>query len=307
MKIYHNISEYNSEKPIVLTSGTFDGVHLGHQSILNRVNEIAQKNNAESVLLTFFPHPRWVLFPDSEKIKLINTLDEKTRLIERSGIQHLIIHPFTKEFSRTSSLEFVRDIVVNHLHTIKLVIGYDHRFGRNREGSFEHLKEFGPLYGFEVEEIEAQEIDDINISSTKIRNAITSGDIVSANSFLGYDFMLTGEVVKGDQLGRTLGYPTANIYIKEDYKILPSNGVYAVRVKIDGTFFGGMMNIGKRPTVNGKHESIEVHIFDFNEDIYNKKIEIQLIEKIRDEKKFNDTEELKAQLEKDKFYALNIV
>lgn len=308
MKVYQGIDKFEKISNAVVTSGTFDGVHIGHQTILNRLNEVAKKTNGESVLLTFFPHPRMVLQEDAE-LKLLNTIEEKTELLEKAGVQHLIIHPFTKEFSRTSSLEFVRDILVNQIGTKKLVIGYDHHFGRNREGSFEHLKEFGPVYGFDVEEISAQDIDNVNVSSTKIRKALVAGDVKTANSYLGHTFQLSGIVVHGKQIGRELGYPTANVDLQNNYKLIPANGVYAVTAKVNGNSFEGMLNIGTRPTIddNDGELSIEVNLFNFNEDIYGESISLSLIERIRDEKKFENKEELIAEMEKDQVKCQNIL
>jgi riboflavin kinase / FMN adenylyltransferase len=268
---------------------------------------VAREENGETVLLTFYPHPRMVLFPDDNDLKLINTQEEKIELLEQYGIDHLIIYPFTKEFSRLTSVEFVRNILVNHIRTKRLVIGYNHHFGRNREGSFEHLKEYGPLYGFEVEEIPAKDIDSIEISSTKIRNALQTGDVRTATSYLGHDFSITGRVVDGKKIGREIGYPTANIFVEDKYKIIPADGVYAVKVKHDDNMYGGMLNIGNNPTVNGKHKTIEVNIFNFNKDIYEENATIYFIERLRDEVKFNGLEELKAQLAIDKINSLKIL
>ncbi len=301
MKIYQGIEQFKKLEKAVVTTGTFDGVHIGHRTILNRVNELAKKIKGESVLLTFHPHPRTVLQKDAD-MKLLNTIEEKTKLLEKSGINHLIIHPFTMEFSRTSSLAYVRDILVNQIGTKKLVIGYDHHFGRNRRGGFEHLKEYGPLYGFEVEEIPAQEIDNVNISSTKIRKALIEGDVKTANTYLGHAFQLTGEVVHGNKIGRELGYPTANVAIKDPHKLIPAEGVYAVNINIQEKTYNGMLSIGRRPTIypiNGK-QTIEVNIFDFNEDIYGETIELLLIDRIRDEKKFDNKEKLIEEMQKDK-------
>lgn len=307
MKVYRGLKSFNKIHNAVVTIGTFDGVHIGHQTILKRLNEIATRINGESVLLTFFPHPRMVLQPNSD-LKLLNTIDEKIALLERANIDHLIIHPFTKEFSRTTSLEFVRDLLVNKIGTKKLVIGYDHHFGRNREGSFEHLKEFGPLYGFNVEEITAQEIDEVNVSSTKIRLALEEGDVATANSYLGHTFQLKGKVIKGQQLGRKLGYPTANLEIENVYKLIPANGIYAVKVSFKSKVFGGMLNIGVRPTVSNANGevSIEVNIFDFSEDIYDQELSINFIQKIRDEKRFESIDLLKNEMIKDKKKVLDI-
>ena len=263
MKVYTNIEEFKDVKNPIVTTGTFDGVHLGHQKIISRLKDVAKKHQGETVLLTFYPHPRMVLFPEDNELKLLNTQQEKIQLLEKYGVDHLIIYPFTKEFSRLTSVEFVRNILVNSIHTKKLIIGYNHHFGRNREGSFEHLKEFGPIYGFEVEEIPAKDIDSIEISSTKIRNALLSGDVEMATTFLGHAYSLAGKVIKGYQKGRIIGYPTANIEVEDKYKLIPGDGVYAVKVEVRGKLYGGMLNIGNNPTIEGKGRSIEVNIFDF--------------------------------------------
>ncbi|MFT5970822.1 MAG: riboflavin kinase/FMN adenylyltransferase, partial [Flavobacteriales bacterium] len=277
MKVYHHIDEFHGVKTPVLTTGTFDGVHIGHRTIINRLKEVAKRVGGETVLLTFFPHPRMVLHGD-EDLGLINTQEEKIKLLEEAGIDHLIIHPFSKEFSRLSSLEYVRDIIANQINVHTLVIGYNHHFGRNREGAFEHLKEYAGLYGFKVEEIPAQEMDSINVSSTKIRNALNLGQVDIANRYLNSEFQLTGTVIKGDQLGRTIGYPTANIEIKERYKLIPAKGVYAAKVKVDGTYYTAMLNIGNRPTVKDNGElRLEVHILDFAGDLYGLNLTVNLL------------------------------
>ena len=300
MKVYHSISDFQNVRRPILTTGTFDGVHFGHKIIIDRLKEIAKKQNGETVLLTFSPHPRMVLFPDDHNLQLINTLEEKIKLLEQAGIDHLIIHPFTKSFSRTTSMQFVRDIIVNELNTHKLVIGYNHHFGRNREGSFEHLKEFAPLYGFEVEEITAQLIDNLSISSTKIRKALLSGDVSKAANYLGYNFLLQGQVIEGQKIGRTLGFPTANLKVVDESKLIPKDGVYAVHVEVKGQLLKGMMNIGSNPSITSKKHSIEVHIFDFDSDIYNEQIEVRFIKRIREEISFDNLDTLKIQLEQDK-------
>ncbi len=307
MKVYTNIDDFKSIPNPVVTTGTFDGVHLGHQKIISRLKEIAKMENGETVLLTFYPHPRMVLFPDDNELKMLNTQQEKIDLLEHYGIDHLIIYPFTKEFSRLTSVEFVRNILVNTIQTKRLVIGYNHHFGRNREGSFEHLKEYGPLYGFDVEEIPAKDIDSIEISSTKIRNALLSGDVKTANNYLGHPFSITGKVVGGKKLGRTIGYPTANIEINDRYKIIPADGVYAVNVLHNGKLFGGMLNIGNNPTVEGKGRSVEVNIFNFDQEIYGDDATIIFIERLRDEVKFNGVDQLKEQLSKDKENAIKVL
>jgi riboflavin kinase/FMN adenylyltransferase len=307
VKVYTNIEDFKNVRNPVVTTGTFDGVHLGHQKIISRIKDVAKNENGETVLLTFYPHPRMVLFPDDNELKLINTQEEKIKLLEHYGVDHLIIYPFTKEFSRLTSVEFVRNILVNTIKTKRLVIGYNHHFGRNREGSFDHLKEYGPLYGFEVEEIPAQDIDSIEISSTKIRNALQEGAITVANEYLGHTYSLTGKVVVGKKLGRTIGYPTANIYIEDKYKLIPSDGVYAVNVLHNGELYGGMLNIGNNPTVTDKGRSIEVNIFNFNKDIYGDDATIYFLKRLRNELKFNNLEELKVALAKDKEDSLAIL
>ncbi len=307
VKVYKGLDEFEKLESAIVTTGTFDGVHQGHRKILNRLIEVAKKNKGESVLLTFFPHPRMVLQPDSD-LKLINTIDEKIELLRQVGIDHLIIHPFTREFSRTTSLEFVRDLLVNKIGTTKLVIGYDHHFGRNREGSFEHLKEFGPIYGFEVEEISVQDVDNVNVSSTKVRKALEDGEVDLASNYLGYPFFIHGVVVHGQKNGRELGYPTANLEIQNPYKLIPANGIYAVKVEVGGKLFRGMLNIGTRPTMElGGDISVEVHIFDFKESIYGQELTVSFIKRIRSEKKFETRDALIAEMEKDQVKAEHIL
>ena len=301
MKVYSNIEEFEPRENLVATVGTFDGVHLGHSYILNCLKAESEKTNGESVLLTFYPHPRMVLFPENNDLKMLNTQEEKIELLDRSDLDHLIIHPFSREFSRLNSVEFVRDVLVNQIGISKLIIGYDHHFGRNREGTFEDLLELANLYDFEVEQIEAQEFKDTQVSSTKIRTAIEEGDMKTARHFLGYPFMISGKVVRGAGIGRTLGFKTANIGIKDRFKIIPDNGVYAVLVNIKGTSYKGMLNIGVRPSIkDAGGRSIEVHIFEMDEDLYGLEISVSLLEKIREEKKFENIDLLKQQLEFDK-------
>lgn len=305
MKVYYSIEEFKRLDFGVVTTGTYDGVHLGHKQILSRLNKIARYNGGESVLLTFHPHPRQVLQPDVE-IKLLNTQMEKIELLRQTGLQHLIIQPFTKEFSRTSSLDYVRNILVNQVGAKRLVIGYDHHFGRNREGSFEHLKEFGPVYGFEVEEIPAQELNEVTVSSTKVRNALSQGDVQSANNFLGYTYSVEGSVVRGQQLGAGIGFPTANIRVSDPSKLIPADGVYAVHVEWvseRGKFYKAMCNIGHRPTVGGAFKTMEVHIFDFEGDIYGELLKVHFVHRLRNEQKFDSLEKLKQQLILDKMEA----
>lgn len=305
LKIYKSLDFLEGIKNPVLTIGTFDGVHHGHKAIIKKVNEIAQKIDGESVLLTFYPHPRKILFGD-DSVRLITTIEEKAELLREQGIQHFVVYPFTREFSRMSSLEYVRDIVVNGIGAKVVVVGYDHHFGRNREGGMEQLLEFSKLYDFEVNEISAEQIDNISVSSSKIRVAIEEGDMELANSFLTQPFALNGIVVKGDGIGRTLGFPTANLQIPSE-KILPKDGVYAVDVIVAATKYKGLMNIGSRPTIKVSEEHrIEVHIFDFHQDIYGENIKVDVLKKIRNEKHFASLEELKHQIHNDKLMALNI-
>ena len=307
MKVYTSIEEFqNVDRPIV-TTGTFDGVHFGHRKIIDRLKQVAQNCDGDTVLLTFSPHPRMVLFPDDQDLKLLNTIEEKKQLLEKAGVQHLIVHSFTKEFSRISSINFVRDVLVNKLNTHKLVIGYNHHFGRNREGSFEHLQEFAPLYGFDVEEIPVQLLDNMGVSSTKIRKALFQGNVETAAEYLGYKYQLSGTVVKGNAIGRTIGFPTANLKLVDAKKIIPNDGVYAVWVTVDGVSYKGMMNIGKKPTINNLTRTLEVHLLEFEQDIYRKRIIIQFVKRIRDEIAFQELSELKEQLEKDRALILNIL
>jgi len=304
--IRENLKDYNSTKQSVITIGTFDGVHIGHKKIINQLTSISSKNNLISILLSFFPHPKMVLQNDKE-LKLINTIQEKEGLLNSLNLDYLIIKEFTKEFSRLSALEFVRDILVNKLNAKHIIIGYDHHFGRNRTANIEQLKEFGELYDFKVTEILAQDIDDIAISSTKIRKALINGEITLANKFLGYNFFFSGNVVHGNNIGKTISFPTANIKINTPYKLVPKNGVYIVKTIIDKQITFGMMNIGYNPTFNGKQKSIEIHFINFNKNIYNKNLIIEMILRIRNEIKFNTVVDLKKQLEQDKLSTLNYI
>lgn len=300
MKVYRKIDDFKGVNKPIVTVGTFDGVHIGHQKIISRLKEIAQQKKGETVLLTFFPHPRMVISPENNDLKLINTLEEKIELLDEFGLDHLIILPFDKSFSQITPTEYIRDFLVNKIKIDTLVIGYDHRFGRNREGSLELLTELAPIYGFNVEEITVEEIDEIKVSSTKIRNAILEGNITTASEYLNHHFTLQGKVVKGKQIGRTIGYPTANIIIEESYKIIPKKGVYVIKGIIDGTVYDGMLNIGNRPTISDNIEqTIEAHFFDLKHDIYNKKVKILFVKKIRDEIKYDSMEDLKTQLKQD--------
>ncbi len=306
LKLFHSINDFHSTKKTILTLGTFDGVHIGHKKILERINQNTENGKYESLVLTFFPHPRMVLQEKSE-IKLLNTISEKSKLLEETGIENLVIHPFNESFSRLTAEEFVHSILVDQFHIQKIIIGHDHRFGRNRTANIDDLIAFGAEYGFEVEQISAQEIQDVSVSSTKIRKALNEGNMDLANDYLGYAYFLSGEVVKGKQLGRTIGFPTANIQIEEDYKLIPKNGVYAVKAIIDQKEVFGMMNIGFNPTVNGEKQTIEVNLFDFDADIYGEKIEVSLLHYLRDEQKFGSVDLLKAQLNQDKINALDFI
>ena len=304
MKIYHSLDDFTRLNYGVVTSGTFDGVHLGHQKIIQRLDEISRKNKGESVVITFWPHPRIILRPTDLSLKLLNTFEEKAELLRQQNIDHLIRIPFTKEFSQLTSQEFITNILVETIGTKKLVIGYDHRFGKNREGSFEQLKLNGPTYGFEVEEIPQQDIDHVAVSSSKIRKALEGGDIDTATHFLGRPYSLTGRVIKGDKLGRVLGFPTANIDLDSHDKLIPTEGIYAVRVSYEKMEFGGMLYIGTRPTVDGSKRSIEVNIFNFEKEIYGESLLISFIKLLRMDSKFHNLQSLKEQLHKDKESAL---
>jgi riboflavin kinase/FMN adenylyltransferase len=299
LKLFHSINDFQSTKKTILTLGTFDGVHIGHKKILEKITQNTQDGKYESLVLTFFPHPRMVLQEKSE-IKLLNTITEKTKLLENTGIENLVIHPFNESFSRLTAEEFVSSILVDQFHIQKIIIGHDHRFGRNRTADINDLIAFGEQYGFEVEQISAQEIKDVSVSSTKIRNALTEGDMNLANEYLGYEYFLTGTVVKGKQLGRTIGFPTANLKIEEEYKLIPKNGVYIVKSIINEKLVYGMMNIGFNPTVGGQAQSIEIHFLNFNDDIYDLEIAVSLLHYVREEQKFESVTLLKEQLEKDK-------
>ena len=306
MKRFNNINEFNCKKSTIITIGTFDGVHLGHQKILKKLNIEAENNGLESSVLTFFPHPRTVLNPDSS-LKLINTIEERISLFKKSKIDNLIVHPFTKEFSELDSEDYIKNILVDQLKAKIVLIGYDHKFGKNRTADINNLKEYGIKYNFEVIEIKAEEINDIAISSTKIRNSIEEGDIQLTNSYLGYEFSFFGKVVKGNSIGKTLGFPTANIKIGSDLKLIPKNGVYLISTIINQKIIFGMMNIGIKPTTNENTKSIEVNLFDFNQDLYDTNITINIKQFLREEIKFNSLNELKLQIEKDKITCNSII
>ena len=304
LKIFHSIKSFSSNNQTIVTIGTFDGVHLGHQKILKQITKSAQELHCESLVLTFFPHPRMVLQKDTE-MKQLNSFNEKLELLDNLGIDNLVIHPFDKEFSRLTAEEFVKQVLVDVFRVKKVIIGYDHRFGRNRTATIDDLNSFGETYGFEVEQISAEQINEVSISSTKIRNAILEGNVEIAASYLGYNYPITGIVSKGNQLGRTIGYPTANIKIVDEHKLIPSNGVYVAKSIINGITIYGMMNIGLRPTVDGSTQTLEIHFFDFKKDIYNQEITVLLLKRMRSEQKFDSIDALKAQLNNDMIDAKN--
>ena len=310
MKIFHSINDFVSSKKSILTLGTFDGVHIGHRKILEKLTQNTDPDTSggkyESLVLTFFPHPRMVLEGQSE-VKLLNTIKEKTTLLEKTGIENLIIHPFDEIFSRLTASEFVKTVLVDQLHIKKIIIGHDHKFGRNRTANIDDLIAFGKEYDFEVEQISAQEIEAVSVSSTKIRKELKAGNVALANEYLGYNYFMTGTIIKGNQLGRTIGFPTANIRIPEEYKLIPKNGVYVVKSIINQKTVFGMMNIGFNPTVSGENLSLEIHYFDFDFDLYDTEVAVSLLKYIRPEQKFESLDLLKAQLAKDKNEALTFI
>ena len=304
MKVYNSIAAYKKTKSSIVTIGTFDGVHVGHQKILKQLYKTALTNELESILVSFFPHPRMVLQKESS-LKLLNTIKERTQMIEKTGISNLIVQPFTREFSRLSALDFVRDILVNQLHIKKIIVGYDHQFGRNRNATIDDLIEFGKTYDFEVIEITAQQLENVSISSTKIRNALNEGAVQTANNYLGYPFMISGLIVKGKGIGKTLEFPTANLHLKEDYKLIPKNGVYLVQSIISGKEVFGLTNIGTNPTVGGTYKTIETYFLDYSRDLYQKEIQLNFIKRIRGEKTFESKDALKNAIKKDELFARN--
>lgn len=306
MKIFHSTQDFFSNKKTIVTIGTFDGVHIGHKQIIAKIVQNCQSENLESVILTFFPHPRMVLNENSN-IKLLNTIDEKSELLNQNNIQNLVIQNFDTAFSELSAEDFVANVLVKQLNIQKIIIGHDHRFGKNRSANFDDLIGFGEKYGFDVEQIPAQEIDDVAVSSTKIRNAILQGNIALANEYLGYQYQISGIVVKGKQLGRTIGFATANIYVAENYKLIPKFGVYIVKSIIENKVVFGIMNIGIKPTIGDETATIEVHFLDFDADLYDKKLTISILEFIRDEQKFDSLEALKSQIQVDKIFAIDFI
>jgi riboflavin kinase/FMN adenylyltransferase len=303
LKIFHSITDFKSTKKTIVTLGTFDGVHIGHQKILEKVTQKKEAKDYESLVLTFFPHPRMVLEGQSD-VKLLNTLSEKIELLKKNGLDNLVIHPFDEKFSQLTAHDFVKTVLVDQFHIQKIIIGHDHRFGKNRTANIDDLIAYGKQYDFEVEQISVQEIEAVSVSSTKIRKALDAGNMELANRFLGYDYFLTGIVQKGKQVGRTIGFPTANLKIEENYKLIPRNGVYIVKSILDQETIYGIMNIGFNPTVEGQDLSIEIHFLDYNADLYGQEISVSLLHFIRSEQKFQSILLLKAQLESDKQKAI---
>lgn len=309
MKVYRNISDFKKLKNAVVTIGTFDGVHIGHQKIIGRLVEEARKIEGESVILTFFPHPRMILHPEDESLRLLNTIPEKTELIEALGVDHLIITPFTRDFSNLSPENYIEEILIEKIGTKKIIIGYDHRFGKDRKGDFTLLQQYATVFGYEIEEIPEQDIHEVVVSSTKIREAIQKGDVSTASDFLGYPYRLQGKVIKGDQIGRKMGFPTANLYIEETYKLIPSDGIYAVKAQLQnkGPLLKGMAYIGNRPTIDGMNRSIEINIFDFHEEIYGQYLKVEFLHFIRGDMKFNDLHQLQQQIARDRDSVLSVL
>jgi len=307
VQVHYGLDNFEASRPVV-TIGTFDGVHLGHREVIAELRRICLETGGESVVFTFFPHPRMVVSPNEDTIRLLSTIEEKVALLEELYLDHLVIYPFTKEFASLSYIGFVKSILVDKMHISKLVTGYDHKFGHNREGDFHALKLLGEQYGFEVEQLNPLLVENVTVSSTKIRQALEIGDMKKANHYLGYSYLLKGKVITGRRLGRELGFPTANILPDDHHKMVPTDGVYAVFADVDGVRYKGMLNVGTRPTVNSNvdHRSIEVNIFDFSGDIYHRDISVSFVERIRDEVKFESLENLKAQLVNDKTSALRI-
>lgn len=304
MKIYNHFSEFKKLENAVVTIGTFDGVHFGHQKILKRLCELAKATGGESVILTFFPHPRLIIDPENQQLKMINTVEEKAKILANIGVDHLIITPFTRDFSNLTPAEYIKQILIDTIGVKNIIVGYDHRFGKDRQGGMSDLQEFAGIYGFEIEEIPEQDINDVAVSSTKVRTALLEGDVALAASFLGYNFSIHGRVIKGDKIGRTIGFPTANIFVEETYKLIPSDGIYAVTVELNAVVYKGMAYIGQRPTINGMTRNIEVNIFDFNQEIYGQLITMNFLKFLRHDVKFTGLEALKDQLHEDKLATL---
>ncbi|MCZ4242499.1 bifunctional riboflavin kinase/FAD synthetase [Pedobacter punctiformis] len=310
MKIYNHLSDFSKLNNAVVTIGTFDGVHYGHQKIIRKLVEKAKNSHGESVILTFFPHPRMIIDPENQDLKMINTINEKAKILEGLGVDHLIITPFTRDFSNLSPQDYIKNILVDTIGTKHIIIGYDHRFGKDRSGNLTDLKSAGQHYGFDVEEIAEQDIHDVAVSSTKIRHSLLEGNVSLAADYLGYAFSIFGRVIKGDKIGRTIGFPTANIFVEETYKLIPGDGIYAVTVEMsqledkdslpEYKTYKGMAYIGQRPTINGMTRNIEVNIFDFNQEIYGQDIKMNFLKFLRHDVKFTGLEALKIQLQQDK-------
>jgi riboflavin kinase/FMN adenylyltransferase len=307
MKIYHHIDDFTPLKNAVVTIGTFDGVHQGHRQIIAGIKELARQTDGETVILTFFPHPRMIIHPENQDLKLITTIQERAALLEELGVDHLIITPFSRDFSNQTAEAYIRDVLVNRIGTRKIIIGYDHRFGKDRAGGFADLQKAAPIYGFEVIEIPEQDINHVAVSSTRIREALSRADIEQANTFLGYPFFITGKVIRGNQIGRQIGYPTANLLVEESYKLIPGDGIFAASVQLGSETFQGMAYIGHRPTINGMTRNIEVNIFDFNRDIYNQNLQMNFLNFVRHDVKFSSLEGLKEQLAQDRLDVLKLL
>jgi riboflavin kinase/FMN adenylyltransferase len=307
MKIYHHIDEFTPLKNAVVTIGTFDGVHQGHRQIIAGIKELARQTGGETVILTFFPHPRMIIHPENQDLKLITTIQERAALLEELGVDHLIITPFSRDFSNQTAEAYIRDVLVNRIGTRKIIIGYDHRFGKDREGGLADLQKAAPVYSFEVIEIPEQDINHVAVSSTRIREALSRADIEQANTFLGYPFFITGKVIRGNQIGRQIGYPTANLLVEESYKLIPGDGIFAASVQLGSETFQGMAYIGHRPTINGMTRNIEVNIFDFNRDIYNQTLQMNFLNFVRHDVKFSSLEGLKEQLAQDRIDVLKLL
>jgi len=305
MKIYQHLSEFKKLNNAVTTIGTFDGVHYGHQKIIKRLCELAKSTGGESVILTFFPHPRMIIDPENQDIKMINTIEEKAQILSELGVDHLIITPFTRDFSNLSPSEYIKNILIDTIGTKQIIVGYDHRFGKDRAGGMPQLEEFSKVYDYRIEVIPEQDINEVAVSSTKIRKSLLSGDVALAAEYLGYPFSIIGPVIKGDKIGRTIGFPTANIFVEETYKLIPSDGIYAVTIEHadqhdSSQVYKGMAYIGQRPTINGMTRNIEVNIFDFDKEIYGQKIKMTFLKFLRHDVKFTGLEALKDQLKLDK-------
>ncbi len=307
MKIYNHINDFQRLNNAVVTIGTFDGVHQGHRQIIARLKELTRQTGGETVILTFFPHPRMIIHPEDQDLKLITTIHERAALLEQLGVDHLIITPFSRDFSNQSAEAYIKDVLVNKIGTRKIIIGYDHRFGKDRQGGLSDLQQAAPVYGFEVIEIPEQDIDHVTVSSTRIREALLKADIEQANNFLGYPFFITGKVIRGNQIGRQIGYPTANLLVEENYKLIPADGIFAVTVQLNDEVFQGMAYIGHRPTINGMTRNIEVNIFDFNRDIYNQILQMNFIHFVRHDVKFSSLDGLKDQLAQDRLDVLALL